>query len=325
MKLLSFFTGAGGLDLGFEKAGFKVIYANEFDKKIWDTYKFNHKNVELDTRSIVNIDPHLLPDCEGIIGGPPCQSWSEAGAKKGLEDPRGQLFFDFINIIKIKQPKFFLAENVPGLLAERNSEALAKIVKEFKKCGYNLHYKLLNAKNFGSAQDRKRIIFIGVRKDIKKNINDLYPKEFKINKILKDVIYDLKDNAVPAVNITKPNNKLVIDNHEYITSSFSSMFMSRNRIRNWEEPSFTIQAGGRHAPLHPDSGKMIYHSKDKFIFEEPEKIRRLTVRECARIQGFPDDFKFIYNDIMDGYKMVGNAVSVDFAYAIAKNLFKELI
>ena len=319
MKLLSFFTGAGGLDLGFEKAGFDIVYANEFDKKIWDTYKYNHKNTELDTRSIVNIDPETLPDCDGIIGGPPCQSWSEAGAKKGLKDPRGQLFFNFIRIIEVKQPKFFLAENVPGLLAERNADALSKIMKEFKKCGYNLHYKVLNAKDFGSAQDRKRVIFIGVRKDIDKTISELYPDPYSKSKVLSDVILDLKENAVPAINTTKPA-MTVIDNHEYITSTFSSMFMSRNRVRLWNEPSFTIQAGGRHAPLHPDSEKMIWHSTDKFLFAHPEKVRRLSVRECARIQGFPDDFKFIYNDVMEGYKMVGNAVSVDFAYAIAKHL-----
>lgn len=319
MKLLSFFTGAGGLDLGFEKAGFDIIYANEFDKKIWDTYKYNHKNTELDTRSIVNIDPETLPDCDGIIGGPPCQSWSEAGAKKGLKDPRGQLFFNFIRIVKIKQPKFFLAENVPGLLAERNADALEKIMKEFKKCGYNLHYKVMNAKDYGSAQDRKRVIFIGVRKDIDKTISDLYPEPYKHQKVLNDVIADLKDNVVPAINTTKPNITK-IDNHEYITSTFSSMFMSRNRVRLWNEPSFTIQAGGRHAPLHPDSEKMIWHSTDKFVFANPDKVRRLSVRECARIQGFPDNFKFIYSDVMEGYKMVGNAVSVDFAYAIAKHL-----
>lgn len=323
MKLLSFFTGAGGLDLGFEKAGFEIIYANEFDKKIWDTYKYNHKNTELDTRSITNIDPESLPDCDGIIGGPPCQSWSEAGSKKGLLDPRGQLFFNFIRIVEVKQPRFFLAENVPGLLADRNADALAKIMKEFKKCGYNLHYKVLNAKDFGSAQDRKRVIFIGVRKDIDKTIADLYPEPYPSNKVLSDVIFDLKDNAVPALNITKPANTHV-DNHEYITSTFSSMFMSRNRVRLWNEPSFTIQAGGRHAPLHPDSEKMIWHSTDKFLFANPDKVRRLTVRECARIQGFPDDFKFIYKDVMDGYKMVGNAVSVDFAYAMAKHLISRI-
>lgn len=323
MKLLSFFTGAGGLDLGFEKAGFEIIYANEFDKKIWDTYKYNHKNTELDTRSITNIDPDSLPDCDGIIGGPPCQSWSEAGSKKGLLDPRGQLFFNFIRIVEVKQPRFFLAENVPGLLADRNADALAKIMKEFKKCGYNLHYKVLNAKDFGSAQDRKRVIFIGVRKDIDKTIADLYPEPYPSTKVLSDVIFDLKDNAVPALNITKPANTHV-DNHEYITSTFSSMFMSRNRVRLWNEPSFTIQAGGRHAPLHPDSEKMIWHSTDKFLFTNPDKVRRLTVRECARIQGFPDDFKFIYKDVMDGYKMVGNAVSVDFAYAMAKHLISRI-
>ena len=112
-KILSLFAGAGGLDLGFEKAGFEIVYANEFDKSIWETYEKNHKT-PLDHRDIRKIDSSELPDCDGIIGGPPCQSWSEAGSLKGINDSRGQLFFDFIRILKDKKPKFFVAENVSG-------------------------------------------------------------------------------------------------------------------------------------------------------------------------------------------------------------------
>ena len=131
MNIVSFFAGAGGLDLGFQKAGFNVVWANEYDKEIWETYEKNHPKTKLDKRSIVNIPSDEVPECDGIIGGPPCQSWSEAGAMKGINDKRGQLFYDFIRILEAKQPKFFLAENVSGMLIDRHSEALANIKELF--------------------------------------------------------------------------------------------------------------------------------------------------------------------------------------------------
>src|SRR6266550_916743 len=112
MKVISFFAGAGGLDLGFQKAGFNVAWANEYDKEIWETFEKNHKQTKLDKRSIADISSAEVPDCDGIIGGPPCQSWSEAGSLRGINDNRGKLFFDFIRILRDKQPMFFLAENV---------------------------------------------------------------------------------------------------------------------------------------------------------------------------------------------------------------------
>src|SRR5690606_11332175 len=154
MKIVSFFAGAGGLDLGFKKAGFDIIWANEYDKDIWDTYQENHKNTVLDKRSIVDIKSHEVPDCDGIIGGPPCQSWSEAGSLRGIGDKRGQLFFEFIRILADKQPKFFLAENVSGMLLPRHSKALSNIKQMFDECGYNLSFDLFNASDFGVPQDR---------------------------------------------------------------------------------------------------------------------------------------------------------------------------
>jgi DNA (cytosine-5)-methyltransferase 1 len=132
LQIVSLFTGAGGLDLGFEKAGFSIVWANEFDKNIWATFEHNFLHAKLDKRSITEIDPSEIPDSDGIIGGPPCQSWSEAGAKRGIEDKRGQLFYDYIRILKIKQPKFFLVENVSGILAPSaifllDSQVLAEV------------------------------------------------------------------------------------------------------------------------------------------------------------------------------------------------------
>ena len=161
MKIISLFSGCGGLDLGFKKAGFKIIWANENDKNIIPTFKTNFPKVIIDTRSIEDIDPSEIPDCDGIIGGPPCQSWSEAGSLRGINDDRGRLFYDYVRFIKEKKPKFFLAENVPGILFNRNSSALKDIFNNFLNIGYNVSFKLLDANNYGVPQTRKRVIIVG--------------------------------------------------------------------------------------------------------------------------------------------------------------------
>lgn len=324
MKLVSLFAGAGGMDLGFKKAGFNIIWANEFDKTIWETYKKNHNNF-LDTRDVRKIHSSEIPDCDGIIGGPPCQSWSEAGAQRGIKDERGKLFYEFIRILKDKQPKFFVAENVSGMLSDIHKPAVQNIIKMFNEVGYKIAVKLLNAVDYGVAQDRKRVFFVGFRKDL--NVKFRFP--FPVNKrlVLKDVIWNLKDTAIPALPNNKSNgDKCIVKNHEYMIGGFSSIYMSRNRVRSWNEPSYTIQAGGRHAPIHPQAPKMIYVNKNKRIFVPGKEhlYRRLTIRECARIQTFPDNFEFFYTNISDGYKMVGNAVPIELAYHVANSIRKSL-
>lgn len=319
-KILSLFAGAGGLDLGFEKAGFEIVYANEYDKSIWETYEKNHKT-PLDHRDIRKIDSSEIPECDGIIGGPPCQSWSEAGSLKGINDSRGQLFYDFIRILKDKKPKFFVAENVSGMLSKRHQEAVDNFIKLFEEAGYEMHIQLLNANDYDVPQDRLRVFYVGFRRDL--NINFKFPEPHNKKPTLRDTIYDLKDSVIPAMEKNKTNGeKCKIPNHEYMTGSFSTIYMSRNRVREWDEPSFTIQAGGRHAPIHPQAPKMIQIDKNKRIFSQGKEnlYRRLSVRECARIQTFPDDFIFYYNDIATGYKMIGNAVPVNLAKAVASQI-----
>lgn len=327
-NIISLFSGAGGLDLGFEKAGFKVVVANEFDKNICPTYKYNHPNTKLIEGDIRKIDDTLFPDdIIGVIGGPPCQSWSEAGSMRGIEDLRGQLFYDYIRIIKAKKPLFFVAENVSGMLAKRHKESVEEFIQLFKEIGYDVYLKLLNASDFQVPQDRERVFFIGFRKDL--NIKDFeFPNAIEEKVLLKDVIWDLKGNAIPGLDKNKTNgDNCNFLNHEYFTGSFSTIFMSRNRVRSWEEPAFTIQASGRQCQLHPQAPKMIKIEKDKQIFVPGKEhlYRRLSIRECARIQGFPDDFKFIYENLNDGYKMIGNAVPVNLAYHIAKQIKKYLL
>lgn len=324
MKIAALFSGAGGLDLGFRLAGFSVPWANEYDKTIWETYENNHRSTNLDRRSIVDINPGDVPQVDGFIGGPPCQSWSEAGALRGISDHRGQLFFEYLRLIQAKKPAFFLAENVSGILFSRHNKALTKILSGFTEIGYNVSFGLLSANDYGVAQDRERVIIVGYRTSIDKVFSPPKPQEDK--PVLRDVIWDLRNSAQPASDGNKANQGLKIPNHEYMTGGFSSIYMSRNRVRSWDEPSFTIQAGGRHAPLHPQAPKMMKVGKDEcaFIKGSEDKYRRLSVRECARIQSFPDDFIFHYKNVADGYKMIGNAVAVDFAKALASQIKADL-
>ncbi len=323
MEIVSLFTGAGGLDLGFEKAGFTTIWANEFDGKIWETFEHNFPHVKLDRRSITDVSVDEIPDCDGMIGGPPCQSWSEAGAGRGINDKRGQLFYDYIRIIKTKQPKFFLVENVSGIISSRHKNSFNEFLKEFAECGYEISWKLVNANDYGVPEDRERVIIVGFRKDLGKTFE--FPKPLKQKPTLKDAIGDLPE-AIPALDKNKTNGKLKISNHEYMIGSFSPIYMSRNRVRSWDEPSFTIQAGGRQAPIHPKAPKMEKVGKDKMEFAKghEDEYRRLSVRECARIQTFPDEYEFLYTDIANAYKMIGNAVPVNLAFEIAKKIKEDL-
>lgn len=328
MNIVSFFAGAGGLDLGFQNAGFNVIWANEYDKEIWETYEKNHPHTILDRRSIVNIPADEVPECDGIIGGPPCQSWSEAGAMKGIEDKRGQLFYDFIRILEAKQPKFFLAENVSGMLLDRHSNALENIKELFRNAGigYELSFEMVNACDYNVPQDRKRVIFVGIRKDLNFTYQFQKPNFKKLT--LQDAIWDLKDSVLPAKTNNKTNgNDCIVPNHEYMTGGFSTIFMSRNRVRSWDEQSFTIQAGGRHAPIHPQAPKMKFIEQNIRVFVPGKEhlYRRLSVRECARVQTFPDDFIFHYDNISAGYKMIGNAVPVNLGQFLAESIKGQLL
>ena len=325
MNVISLFSGCGGLDLGFEKAGFNIPIANEFDKTIWETFKINHpktKLIEGDIRNVTkkDIEEFFDGEIDGIIGGPPCQSWSEAGSLKGINDPRGKLFFDYIRLLKEFKPKFFLAENVSGMLANRNSDAVKNIINMFEEAGYNVSLTMINAKDYGVAQERKRVFYIGFREDL--DIDFIFPdgstKEDDKNITLRDIIWDLQDSALPA-NEKNKHNPDAINNNEYFTGAYSPIFMSRNRVKEWDEQAYTVQASGRQCQLHPQAPKMVKVGKNDCRFEEgkEELYRRMTIREIARIQGFPDDFKFVYENTNDAYKMIGNAVPVNLAYEIA--------
>ena len=194
------------------------------------------------------------------------------------------------------------------------------IASNFLGCGYDVSLTMVNAKDYGVAQERKRVFYIGFRQDL--NINFVFPQgsteedEKKIT--LQDVIWDLQFTAVPA-GPKNHHNPEAVNNNEYFTGAYSTIFMSRNRVKAWDEQGFTVQASGRQCQLHPQAPKMVKVGTNdcRFVEGKENLYRRMTIREVARIQGFPDDFQFIYDNTNDAYKMIGNAVPVNLAYEIA--------
>lgn len=325
-NIISLFSGCGGLDRGFENAGFNVIWANDNDGNILDTYKYNHPSTDITIKSISKIPSEDIPDnIFGLIGGPPCQSWSAAGNGQGIDDPRGKLFFEYVRILKDKKPLFFLAENVKGMLSEKHSDSLKMIIALLEDAGYKVSINLVNSADYGVPQNRERVIIVGYRNDLRKEF--LLPDKILPIPSVKDCLMDIH-NILPAsskANKAQPK-KCIIPNHEYFKGSYSYIFMSRNRVLDWELPSYTIQASGRQASLHPQAPKMKKVEKDVMEFVKGSKrlYRRLSIRECARIQTFPDDFLFFYNHLNSGYKMIGNAVPVKLAEALAKKIYEDL-
>lgn len=324
MNIVSLFAGCGGLDLGFEKAGFNIVWANEFDKAIHATYRFNHPNTILNTFDIRTLRGEDIPDCDGIIGGPPCQAWSEGGKRLGIKDPRGQLFLDYIRIVKDKKPKFFVIENVQGILDEKHKESLEKFMKSLQDAGYNLTYELLNAADYKIPQDRFRVFFVGIRNDLTNKYtfpNAVNTEPITMKQAIGDIVESPRYYADELVDGDHPQRL----NHDVYVGTYDAKYMARNRVRSWNETSFTIQAQARNTPLHPQAPKMSYISSSQRIFARGYEhlYRRLSVRECARIQTFPDNFKFIYQDVKDGYKMVGNAVPPRLAWYLAIQMKKS--
>ena len=181
---------------------------------------------------------------------------------------------------------------------------------------------MLNANDYDCPEDRDRVFYIGFRKDL--SIHDFeYPTPCEHKPTLRECIWDLKDNAIPAKEHNKTNGeKCAVLNHEFFIGSYSPIFMSRNRVRSWDEPGFTVQASGRQCQLHPQAPKMIKVEKNEQIFVPGQEhlYRRMSVREVARVQTFPDDYVFLYTDVNMGYKMIGNAVPVNLAYHVAMSI-----
>jgi len=325
-KVASFFAGCGGLDLGFEQAGFRVVWANESAAHCRATYVRNHPDTELVLGDVCKINPDIIPDCDGFIGGPPCQSWSVGGKQRGLDDERGQLFLKYIELINAKKPKFFVIENVKGILDRKFKDVFEDFVAGLDGAGYNVQWALLDAVDFCVPQNRERVFFVGFKKEL--NVMFTFPNPTCVVPVtLEKAIGDIEEEPNSCYDCKK--NKIVerkLPNHDVLMSKFCSFYYRGNRRRGWQQPSFTINATADFAPLHPSSPKMMYYGHENWNFQKDKlnKYRRLSVRECARIQTFPDNFIFEYDNVKDAYRMIGNAVPPRLGNEIAKSILRAL-
>lgn len=299
MNVVSLFSGAGGLDLGFIRAGHNVIWANDLFHDAVQTYRTNigEHIVEGDIHSISSDN---IPDCDIVIGGFPCQGFSIANTGRHADDERNVLYLQLLRVIQEKQPIFFLAENVKGILSLEHGAVFQTILSDFRNLNYQVQYKLVNAADYGVPQRRERVIIIGVRNDI--NFQYEYPiknhSENGIDGLPKWV--SVKEAIEHFPDPDTPNN---IPNHTY--SKYKMIFngyMGKRRL-DPDKPSPTITARG------DDKGGVVVHP-------HYNGIRRMTARELACIQTFPDDFTFIGNN-SSVYRQIGNAVPPLLAYYIA--------
>nr|AAB31678.1 DNA (cytosine-5)-methyltransferase, m5C-MTase {BspRI restriction-modification system} [Escherichia coli, Peptide, 424 aa] [Escherichia coli] len=343
-NVLSLFCGAGGLDLGFELAGleqslgtdkaleafkdrdvynairhesvFHTVYANDIFSEALQTYEKNMPNhVFIHEKDIRKIKE--FPSANLVIGGFPCPGFSEAGPRL-VDDERNFLYIHFIRCLMQVQPEIFVAENVKGMMTLGGGEVFRQIVEDFGAAGYRVEARLLNARDYGVPQIRERVIIVGVRNDI--DFNYEYP----------EITHGNEEGLKPYVTLEEAIGDLSLDPGPYFTGSYSTIFMSRNRKKKWTDQSFTIQASGRQAPIHPGGLPMEKVDKNKWIFPDGEENhRRLSVKEIKRIQTFPDWYEFsdggnmkvsVNNRLDKQYKQIGNAVPVFLTRAVAKSI-----
>ncbi len=300
IPLVSLFCGAGGLDMGFENQGFQTVWANDFDKDACETHK-SWSDAEVVQGDIGKVDFSKIPDTPFIIGGFPCQGFSLAGPRK-LDDKRNVLYRYFVRLVEEKKPVAFVAENVKGILTLGEGKIIEAILADFESKGYDVVPTLVNAADYGVPQDRNRVIIVGIKKEL--GIRYSFPKPFEHKVTILDALK----------NLPKP------DKDEVCMESYSSRYMSRNRKRKWDEQSFTIPAMAKQVTLYPGSPDMIQLGRDCWKFGEGGETRRLSWREAAAIQTFPETLEFCGN-LTSKYKQIGNAVPVKLAEVVAKSLY----
>lgn len=328
LKVIELFAGAGGLSLGLERAGFKPIALIEIDKDACQTLRINRPNwniIEDDISNITNKNLqeyfNLKPgELDLLSGGAPCQAFSYAGKRLGFKDTRGTLFYHYALFLKQLKPKAFLFENVRGLKSHDHGRTYETILNTFKECGYKVQSQILNAWDYGVAQKRERLIIIGVQKEL--DINISFPQKDPNKLVLSDILKDVPDSAYVKYSKTKeelfkkiPPGGCWIDlptdlAKAYMKSSYNSGGGKRGILRRlkYSEPSLTVLT----SPTQKQTERC-----------HPEFERPFTIRENARIQSFPDEWKFS-GSVNSQYKQIGNAVPVELAYRISKEIYNSL-
>ena len=314
IKVASLFCGCGGSDLGllggfkylgkhYRRLPFEIVYAIDNDKYTVETYNANFEHPAV-CEYITKVDFADVPDVDMMIGGFPCQSFSTVNPTKDTNDARANLYKEIVRFLQEKQPKYFICENVKGLLTLQKGAIIQKIVKEFTECGYNIQYKLIKAVEYGIPQRRERVIIIGIRKDI--DLSYLFP----------DPICT-EDNAVP---LRKVIERLDIEEQKYYFSqkAVQGVKNAKNNMKRglWQDlnaPCLTLTS---------HLAKVSMNSRDPILLVDADKelYRRFTPREAARIQSFPDTFK-LHPSEAKSYKQIGNAIPPVMMWYIAKQLF----
>ena len=302
MKIVSLFSGAGGLDLGFIQAGHEIVWANDIDPDAGETYKKNIGD-HIVLGDIKKIDSGDIPNCDMVIGGFPCQGFSVANTKRHEKDERNKLYMELLRVIKDKNPKYFLAENVKGLLSIANGKVLSLILNDFDKVGYKVKYKVLNAADYGVPQHRQRVIIIGVRKDLKRNIDFPSPTHTEARRTLS---YSLKPWVTVGRALGKipdPDSGNKLPNHTYSKYKLAFNGYLGHRPISPDKPAPTVTARG------DNEGGVV-------VLPHPNNKRRMSARELAFIQSFPLEYEF-YGSQSSVYRQIGNAVPPLLAQAIA--------
>ena len=299
MKIVSLFSGAGGLDLGLIKAGHEVIWANDIDFDSCETYKLNIGD-HIICEDITKIKLEEIPDCDIVIGGFPCQGFSQANLLRGTDDERNILYKQFYRIIKGKKPEYFIAENVRGILSLDNGNAIKKIVKDFSDAGYRVKYQSFNTADYGVPQTRIRILIVGTRKDLPNEMDFQFPEPTHDKASWVSISNALKKIPEPESSSSK------LKNHVYSKYKITNRNFTGHRETDPDKPSPTILARG--------NGK-----GGVCAIQHPKNHRRMSVRESAIIQTFPIDFEFI-GSMGSMYRQVGNAVPVLFGQCVGMKL-----
>lgn len=345
MKIVDLFAGVGGMSEGFKMAGNQILFAVEFDKDIADAYSKNHIGTDMYSEDICKLDAANLHEKYGsvdiIVGGPPCQGFSQKGKRLSLDDPRNFLFKQFVRFVKEFAPKYFVIENVPNIITTSNGYFKNEIVKEFESLGYSLSYDILCAKDFGVPQDRRRAVFIGHYGDAKVPL----PKPTNIHTSVKEAIYDLPfiesgtgdeistydKEAQSSYQAMLRGNEQVLYNH--VATSHSKLALERlalipkgagKEVLPPEHRTKSIYSGTWCRLLEDDIASTIttrFDTPSSGRFTHPVLNRCITVREAARIQSFPDSFRF-YGPKTSQMKQVGNAVPPLLAKAIANSIIQ---
>lgn len=299
MKVVSLFSGAGGLDLGFVQAGHRVVWANDIYGDAAETYRRNIGG-HIVCKDIATVPSSDIPECDMVIGGFPCQGFSVANTKRNASDQRNVLYRQLLRVITDKQPAFFLAENVKGLLNFEGGKVFDRILEDFSSAGYRVSHRLFNAADYGVPQKRERVIIVGVRSDIR------FDFAFPAPTHSKDGAGGLEKwigVAAALRGFPDPDTANDVPNHTYSKYKLNFNGYIGHRPLNPELPAPTVTARG------DDRGGVV-------ILPHPTEPRRMTGRELATVQGFPADFDFS-GRLSSVYRQIGNAVPPPLARAIA--------